>query len=157
MNHAQLCLQYMDVPQEEVSCCQSLSGKWPVQGVVEFHNVTMRYISTLPPALNHISFTIQGGMQVHVLLSGQHFINRLEFVCLVKETNLFIFPYQVGVIGRTGAGKSSILNALFRLTPVCSGEIMVDGININHLPIRELRSRLAVVPQSPFLFQGSLR
>ncbi|CAL9222685.1 unnamed protein product [Arabidopsis halleri] len=119
-------LQYMDVPQEEVSGRQSLSGKWPVQGLVEFLNVTMRYISTLPPALNHISFTIQGGM-------------------------------HVGVIGRTGAGKSSILNALFRLNPVCNGEILVDGININHLLIRELRSRLAVVPQSPFLFQGSMR
>ncbi|WZY85088.1 hypothetical protein YC2023_031472 [Brassica napus] len=119
-------LQYMDVPQEEVSGQQSLSGKWPVQGLVEFHNVTMRYISTQPPALNHISFTIQGGM-------------------------------QVGVIGRTGAGKSSILNALLRLNPVCNGEIMVDGVNINHLPVRELRTRLSVVPQSPFLFQGSLR
>ncbi|ANM61736.1 multidrug resistance-associated protein 11 [Arabidopsis thaliana] len=119
-------LQYMDVPQEEVSGPQSLSDKWPVHGLVEFHNVTMRYISTLPPALTQISFTIQGGM-------------------------------HVGVIGRTGAGKSSILNALFRLTPVCSGEILVDGKNISHLPIRELRSCLAVVPQSPFLFQGSLR
>ncbi|CAN7081183.1 unnamed protein product [Brassica oleracea var. botrytis] len=119
-------LQYMDVPQEEVSGSQSLSGKWPVQGLVEFHNVTMRYISTMPPALNHISFTIQGGM-------------------------------QVGVIGRTGAGKSSILNALLRLNPVCNGEILVDGVNINHLPVRELRTHLAVVPQSPFLFQGSLR
>ena len=59
----------MDVPQEEVSGQQSLRGKWPVQGLVEFHNVTMRYISTLPPALNHISFTIQGGMQVRRYMS----------------------------------------------------------------------------------------
>lgn len=63
----------------------------------------------------------------------------------------------MGVIGRTGAGKSSILNALLRLNPVCNGEILVDGVNINHLPVRELRTHLAVVPQSPFLFQGSLR
>jgi len=80
--------------------------------------------------------------------------NRIDFFL---SHDCFVFIYQVGVIGRTGAGKSSILNALFRLTPVCSGEILVDGINISHLLIRELRSCLAVVPQSPFLFQGSLR
>ncbi|XP_031389468.1 ABC transporter C family member 13 isoform X2 [Punica granatum] len=64
---------------------------------------------------------------------------------------------QVGVVGRTGAGKSSILNALFRLNPICSGCILVDGLNINNVPVRDLRSSFAVVPQSPFLFEGSLR
>ncbi|XP_028766437.1 ABC transporter C family member 13 isoform X1 [Neltuma alba] len=64
---------------------------------------------------------------------------------------------QIGIIGRTGAGKSSVLNALFRLTPICTGSIFIDGINISNIPVRELRSRLAVVPQSPFLFEGSLR
>lgn len=56
----------MDVPQEEVYGRQSLTGKWPVQGLVEFHNVTMRYIPTLPPALSNISLTIQGGTHVRV-------------------------------------------------------------------------------------------
>lgn len=65
--------------------------------------------------------------------------------------------YQIGIIGRTGAGKSSVLNALFRLTPICTGSIFIDGIDINNIPVRDLRSRLAVVPQSPFLFEGSLR
>lgn len=60
-------------------------------------------------------------------------------------------------MGRTGAGKSSILNAVFRLNPICGGRIIVDGINIAGVPVRDLRSRIAVVPQSPFLFEGSLR
>ncbi|KAL8232301.1 hypothetical protein R6Q57_002079 [Mikania cordata] len=64
---------------------------------------------------------------------------------------------QVGIVGRTGAGKSSILNALFRLNPTCAGSIIVDAINIAHISLRELRSRFAVVPQTPFLFKGTLR
>ncbi|KAG8093775.1 hypothetical protein GUJ93_ZPchr0012g20809 [Zizania palustris] len=64
---------------------------------------------------------------------------------------------QVGIIGRTGAGKSSILNALFRLTPICNGRILVDGFDVAKVAIRDLRGHFAVVPQSPFLFDGSLR
>ncbi|KAL9323166.1 hypothetical protein ACSQ67_011219 [Phaseolus vulgaris] len=64
---------------------------------------------------------------------------------------------QVGIIGRTGAGKSSVLNALFRLTPICTGSISIDGVDIKNIPVRELRTHLAIVPQSPFLFEGSLR
>ncbi|KAJ1258328.1 hypothetical protein BS78_10G066900 [Paspalum vaginatum] len=64
---------------------------------------------------------------------------------------------QVGIIGRTGAGKSSILNALFRLVPICNGRILVDGIDMARIAVRELRGHFAVVPQSPFLFDGSLR
>ncbi|KAL2332527.1 hypothetical protein Fmac_020108 [Flemingia macrophylla] len=64
---------------------------------------------------------------------------------------------QVGIIGRTGAGKSSVLNALFRLTPICTGSITIDDVDIKSIPVRELRTHLAIVPQSPFLFEGSLR
>lgn len=64
---------------------------------------------------------------------------------------------QVGVVGRTGAGKSSIINAIFRLTPICNGSILIDNLNVAEVPVRELRRSCAVVPQSPFLFEGSLR
>ncbi|XP_052486869.1 ABC transporter C family member 13 isoform X2 [Gossypium raimondii] len=119
-------LQYIDVPQEELRGFQYLNSSWPFQGVVEFQNVTMKYIPSLPAALNDITFTIAGGT-------------------------------QVGIVGRTGAGKSSVLNSLFRLTPICGGRILVDGLNIVDIPVRDLRARLAVVPQSPFLFEASLR
>lgn len=71
--------------------------------------------------------------------------------------NSYMACNQVGIIGRTGAGKSSVLNALFRLTPLCSGSISVDGMDVKNIPVRELRAHLAIVPQSPFLFEGSLR
>ncbi|KAG6555980.1 hypothetical protein Mapa_001920 [Marchantia paleacea] len=64
---------------------------------------------------------------------------------------------QVGIAGRTGAGKSSILGVLFQLIPLTSGSILVDGVNISRIPLRLLRSSLSVVPQSPMLFEGTLR
>ncbi|KAL0319052.1 UNVERIFIED_CONTAM: ABC transporter C family member 13 [Sesamum angustifolium] len=62
----------------------------------------------------------------------------------------------VGIVGRTGAGKSSILNVLFRLNPICTGCVLLDGLNIAGVPVRDLRSNIAIVPQTPFLFEGSL-
>ncbi|RLM54944.1 ABC transporter C family member 13 isoform X1 [Panicum miliaceum] len=76
----------------------------------------------------------------------------------LNDVSFLIAPgMQVGIIGRTGAGKSSVLNALFRLVPICNGRILVDDIDVAKVAIRELRAHFAVVPQSPFLFDGSLR
>ncbi|ESO85415.1 hypothetical protein LOTGIDRAFT_183817 [Lottia gigantea] len=64
---------------------------------------------------------------------------------------------NIGIVGRTGSGKSSLFLALFRMTEIQHGEIMIDGINLHHLDLRDVRSRLAVIPQDPFLFSGSVR
>ncbi|KAJ8603637.1 hypothetical protein CTAYLR_007565 [Chrysophaeum taylorii] len=65
---------------------------------------------------------------------------------------------RCGVVGRSGAGKSSILHALFRLTPLGSGDVRVDGAPLSQLDLRVLRRRVAqIVPQDPVLFSGSLR
>ena len=64
---------------------------------------------------------------------------------------------KVGVVGRTGAGKSTILQTLFRLTDCCEGKIEIDGINNQEVGLHLLRRNISYIPQSPFLIQASIR
>lgn len=54
---------------------------------------------------------------------------------------------KIGVVGRTGAGKSTICLSLSRIVEIASGHIMIDGVNITELPLNELRRRITVIPQ----------
>jgi ABC-type multidrug transport system fused ATPase/permease subunit len=64
---------------------------------------------------------------------------------------------KVGIIGRTGAGKSTLIQALFRFVETEQGAILIDGIDIARVPLPRLRRALAVIPQDPTLFAGSIR
>jgi ABC-type multidrug transport system fused ATPase/permease subunit len=64
---------------------------------------------------------------------------------------------KVGVVGRTGSGKSTLLMALFRLVEAKSGKIVVDGVNTHDAGLSELRSSLAIIPQEPVCFAGTVR
>ncbi|KAG8533079.1 uncharacterized protein KY384_001862 [Bacidia gigantensis] len=64
---------------------------------------------------------------------------------------------RVGVVGRTGAGKSSLTLALFRFLEAREGSIIIDGINVADISLQVLRSRLAIIPQDPVLFSGTVR
>lgn len=61
---------------------------------------------------------------------------------------------KVGIVGRTGAGKSSMLNALFRIVELESGKIFIDGCDIAKFGLMDLRKVLGIIPQSPVLFSG---
>ena len=64
---------------------------------------------------------------------------------------------KVGIVGRTGAGKSSMTLALFRIIEPADGKIYIDNVDITGLGLHTLRSRLTIIPQDPVLFSGSLR
>ncbi|CAE6433942.1 unnamed protein product [Rhizoctonia solani] len=99
---------------------------WPPTGQIKVRDAVVRYRPGLPPVLNGLSLSIQG---------GEH----------------------VGIVGRTGAGKSTVTQALFRMMELSSGTIVIDNVDISKIGLRKLRSALTIIPQDPLLFSGTLR
>lgn len=83
---------------------------------------------------------------------------RPELPLVLKDVSFDVKPMEkIGICGRTGAGKSSIMTALYRLSELQSGRIIIDGIDISKLGLKDLRSKLSIIPQDPVLFRGSIR
>ncbi|XP_042637031.1 ATP-binding cassette sub-family C member 3 [Orycteropus afer afer] len=77
---------------------------------------------------------------------------------VLKDLNLCVHGGEkVGIVGRTGAGKSSMTLCLFRILEAAEGEICIDGLNVANIGLHDLRSQLTIIPQDPILFSGTLR
>jgi len=78
-------------------------------------------------------------------------------LCLKNLTFEVAPGLKVGVVGRTGAGKSTMSLALSRIVEICGGAIEIDGVNISKIDINQLREKVTVIAQDPTLFTGTLR
>ena len=130
MSSVQRIQAYTKLEQETKSILPSdsqLPQGWPLKGAIRFEKATLRYREDFQPVLKEIDFQVEPGM-------------------------------KVGVVGRTGAGKSSLLQALFRLVE-CDREssIFIDEISISKLGLSTLRGAISIIPQSPFIFEGTVR
>ncbi|XP_048361642.1 ATP-binding cassette sub-family C member 2 [Sphaerodactylus townsendi] len=90
-----------------------------------------------------IDYRVRYRPELELVLDGIH--------CDINSTE------KVGVVGRTGAGKSSLTNCLFRILEAAGGKILIDGLDIATLGLHDLRQNLTIIPQDPVLFSGTLR
>lgn len=114
----------------------TLAADWPQTGEIVLKNLQMRYRPETPLVLKGLNVTIKGGE-------------------------------RVGVVGRTGSGKSSLLLTILRLVEPSLGNdvnelnydapMLIDGVDILRIGLRDLRSRLGIIPQNPVLFSGTIR
>ncbi|OMH80271.1 Metal resistance protein YCF1 [Zancudomyces culisetae] len=101
--------------------------EWPTQGKIEFVDYSLKYRAELPDRV-------------------------------LKNINVGISPSEkVGVVGRTGAGKTSLTLGLFRIIEPFEGRILIDDLDITKIGLYDLRSRISIIPQDPVLFSGSVR
>jgi ABC-type multidrug transport system fused ATPase/permease subunit len=114
---------------------ESFTSPWPEKGAVALHSLKMSYREDTPLVLKGVTIGIEGGS-------------------------------RIGVVGRTGSGKSSLLLTLLRLVEPTlqldddepySAPILIDGVDILRIGLKELRSNVGIIPQNPVLFSGTIR
>jgi ABC-type multidrug transport system fused ATPase/permease subunit len=127
----------------------------------------LKFYSSIPPEGQPFAHATPAEVEAHKSWKPQQGELRLFDVharyashlpWVLRGVSFHIRPGQkVGIVGRTGSGKSTLLQALYRFVEVESGRIELDGMNIAQLPLETLRRSLAIVPQDPTLFMGTLR
>ncbi|KJE02687.1 cadmium ion transporter [Cryptococcus gattii NT-10] len=128
MNNAERIIHYTSLPAEPPATLSSDPKIWPSRGSIKFKDLSLRYSSETPWILKKLSFSVGPGE-------------------------------KVGVVGRTGAGKSSLVGAIMRTVgdEGINGQVEIDGVDIKNIGIDTLRNGVGLIPQEPFLFEGTVR
>ncbi|KAH8703289.1 ABC bile acid transporter [Talaromyces proteolyticus] len=145
-------LKYTDIIEWALRQCSDLELEMnAAERVVEYSNIVIENQEGQDvPA----SWPSQGNIEVENLVVSY----APDLPPVLRGLNFQVEQNQrVGVVGRTGAGKSSLTLALFRFLEAREGRIVIDGIDVSKIKLYDLRSRLAIIPQDPVLFSGTVR
>jgi ATP-binding cassette subfamily C (CFTR/MRP) protein 1 len=152
--------QYFEIPSEAPRLTledEDLPSNWPAEGRIEFINSKLRYRPGLPLVLKGLNISIPPQSKVGVVgRTGKSlpilFSMMIYFILSATLQLIFnvIFLY-------TGAGKSTLMVVLLRICELDSGSIKIDGVDIRSVGLKKLRSKIAVIPQDPVLFSGTVR
>lgn len=125
-----------------------------VERVLEYARLPSEAPEIIPGHRPPVAWPANGAVQFHNL--STRYREGLDLV--LKNINIDIKSHEkIGVVGRTGAGKSSLTLSLFRLIEPVNGNISIDGLNTSSIGLLDLRRRLAIIPQDAALFEGTVR
>ncbi|XP_014517264.1 ABC transporter C family member 3 [Vigna radiata var. radiata] len=125
-----------------------------VERILQFSSIPSEPPLVVEENRPHDSWPSCGRIDIHNL--QVRYAPHMPFV-LHGFTCTFHGGLKTGIVGRTGSGKSTLIQTLFRIVEPTVGRIMIDGINISSIGLHDLRSRLSIIPQDPTMFEGTVR
>lgn len=157
INHLSLCQCLETEGPRRSHVAAAPAPSWPQQGKITFQDVELRYDEDLPLVLKKLSFTIQPEETIGIVGRTGSGMTISSFIKFPPYSNTSILFSSILYFLYVPAGKSSLGVALFRLVELAGGSIIIDGINIAQIGLDDLRSKVAIIPQEPVLFIGTVR
>lgn len=158
--------QYMHIPSEPPAIIDDKRPppSWPFDGKIDLQDLKVRkcpsLFVTVPLTCNgRFWVQMQSGFKCCIFLADYFQIRYRPNAPLILKgiTCTFQAGNRVGVVGRTGSGKTTLISALFRLVEPDGGRILIDDLDICSMGLKDLRMKLSIIPQEPTLFRGSIR
>ncbi|KAG8145850.1 hypothetical protein E2320_012309 [Naja naja] len=133
-------------------------GRLPIHGMAGAHESLISHLSQAEWTSERAATPPGWPQEGRVEFRGYGLRYRSDMDPVLRDVSVVVRGGEkVGIVGRTGAGKSSLMLGLFRIKEAAEGEILIDGVNIARIGLHDLRFKITIIPQDPILFSGSLR